>query len=232
MLSKDIFMRVFDDKDRRDIISELIFERSILSIKGDGEKLYDLRASEHTINEFICVFLDKSAEIKLSKKVTASFKVKGESYFFKSQCLVKEDYVVLDANFELYKLQRRNQYRIEIPERLGATFNATSINDKPSEDIFEMTDVSAGGCKLKMRDAHPMFQKLKKGDRVKGELIVPEKIRIELTAEVIYIKEKVNYKNVIKFVGFHFLDTSPAIDRRLFSLTLEIYREVNTLFGE
>jgi c-di-GMP-binding flagellar brake protein YcgR len=228
---QNIFTRVNNASEKRTILHKLSESRIHLNIKGEKEEdLYSLRIAKLTGKEITCLIPNPSPKIKLGKKVTCSFIMGSERYFFYTQVWVSRAAIVLDTNFELYKLQRRNHYRIDVPERLKAFLEIRKHNDNASKLKLSIIDLSGGGVKCRALATSDL--KFNVGDQIEAILTVPGKASLEVLGEIRYTDVKDVAGKDYTYCGVKFLDIKASLERRLFNLVLDIHRDVNSIFKE
>jgi c-di-GMP-binding flagellar brake protein YcgR len=178
-----------------------------------------------------CLLSQESApaiDIKNFKIVTGIFVMDKERYFFRTETSMAESLILLKNDFPLFKLQRRKYFRVEIPERLKATFEVKTLNKIPSLLVFPILDVSNGGCRSKVSEYNFIMNSLKLGDQLRGVLHIPGKISLPLEAEVRNVSDKKTVgKDTVRYLGIKFVEMKVTVDRRLFNLTLELNREIH-----
>lgn len=112
-------------------------------------KIYDL----YTKSSFIKV---DGAELAIFKKypydyetayVLCSFLCGGEPHFFRAKMTTSDKYYLLNYPEKIYKIQRRANFRFNVPVGLSHEFK---ILDQPSFKC-ELRDISLGGCKVAVR---------------------------------------------------------------------------------
>jgi len=82
------------------------------------------------------------------ERVTISFEVDRRKYFFKTSLSSKGDDISIKVPAEVFKLQRRNNFRVVIPDGVKYTAEIKTINGKRASEKFEMRDISLGGCQI------------------------------------------------------------------------------------
>lgn len=80
------------------------------------------------------------------QQIVCNFEIKGDQFFFKSQCEFDDYGILIDTPAKIYKLQRRNNFRINIPLTMPQT---TQIKEKPQLKVI-CRNLSLGGALLSL----------------------------------------------------------------------------------
>lgn len=84
-----------------------------------------------------------------NEKVTCSFQVNEDLYFFKSHLnTAQNDFSLAIPEGGFYQLQRRNNYRVSFPVGLIYTSAIKHINGVSKNIKIEIRDISLGGCQI------------------------------------------------------------------------------------
>jgi c-di-GMP-binding flagellar brake protein YcgR len=132
-------------------------------------------------NEFL-IFKNNSFPI-INEKITVSFESVGEQFFFESVATSAETKLVVQIPEKIYKLQRRNDFRVAMPMNIQPI-----IKFKPYPDLrTEIRDMSLGGCKLAIKSASKL------------DLVIDQ--RTEMHIKVLQFEEK-QLPVTIKFIDY------------------------------
>lgn len=84
-----------------------------------------------------------------NEKVTCSFQVNEDLYFFKSYLNTSQsDFSLAIPENGFFQLQRRNNYRVSFPVGLIYTSLIKSINGVSQNIKIDIRDISLGGCQI------------------------------------------------------------------------------------
>lgn len=117
------------------------------------------------------------------QQIVCNFEIKGDQFFFKSQCETDDHGILVDPPEKIYKLQRRNNFRINIPLTLPQT---TQIKEKPQLKVI-CRNISLGGALLSLSTS--------KSDDFKLNDIIHVSISI-------YDFQEKNIESIVRFVEF------------------------------
>ncbi|HRO67790.1 MAG TPA: PilZ domain-containing protein, partial [Pseudobdellovibrionaceae bacterium] len=131
----------------------------------------------------------------------------------------------LQLEKKIFQLQRRQHFRLRIPDSYQAKYQLSRLNGAPSKLKIVVHDISAGGCRLFLPYHRP---DLKSGDRIEGQFIMGGKPAIPATGEVRHVKVENLHGDEYQFVGVQFTDMTPALESRLIALVMELHRQFFT----
>lgn len=226
--TQNIFTKISDSEERIEILNRLSQTRTQLSVKTLDDQILGLRMTRVTSKEISCLLPKTNKVVLFPKMIICSFILNNERFFFRTHCWVTNSTVILDSNFTLYKLQRRNHYRVDIPARIKAAFDITHLNRRKFFHKIPIVDISSGGVKLKGQNLDFEF---KPGDTIEGTIYIPGKASIDVKGEVRYTDVKDTGKAVTTIAGLKFIEVKASVERRLFNLVLELHRDLNSLFN-
>jgi hypothetical protein len=168
--------------------------------------------------------LKASQPISLVEGVTVLFTVNEERYLAKTRFdSIEGSQAVLSVDCAIFKLQRRDNFRVTVQQMQGARFEVESINSNPARANLTLIDLSAGGLGAEIGLRTPI--QLKTGDIVSGRVLVPGFLNEMLLCEVRYLKPLGSAGSGIRHVGVQFKEMTPAIQSELNVRVLEIHRE-------
>lgn len=151
--------------------------------------------------------------------VTCSFEISAEKYFFKSHVSTVATDLLLTIPTEIFKLQRRNDFRVSVPASIPYTCEIIGIKSTPVKLKAELRDLSLGGCLLSVKINGTSFQD---GDELylKLKLNSFDWDRIHCSSKRVVSKELDSKLSV----GLKFLETSAAFATDLQSLLVQLDR--------
>jgi c-di-GMP-binding flagellar brake protein YcgR len=158
------------------------------------------------------------------EKVIFSFTVDNEKYFFQSQLYTAKDenFWEINAEMDLYKLQRRDSYRIKIPPTIKTVVLVKTGGEENAFATGHLTDLSVGGCKVSLPGIFPIIA----GQNVSLDITVPRRPTFSVIGEIRHIR-KIAHPNPQQSLGIKFRDVTSTLESKLFSITLELHRDLN-----
>ncbi|MGE5087384.1 MAG: flagellar brake protein [Bacillota bacterium] len=223
-MDQDIFKLVSREEERIKLFSDLAQAFGEVLCKGKAETLCKLRADSYNPKAHLlqCSLEEGSAKLENQESFLGYFFLGGEKYYFEGLATVASDkfYIALPA--ELFHLQRRQNYRVHIPDGYQAFFNIKSVNNKNQNITGTLGDLSSQGCRVLYKMNTPL---MKVGDSIVGNLLISKNSPIEIAGTVKHIKVDESNKTLQTF-GIEFKSLTPILENKLFALTMEIHKEV------
>ena len=82
------------------------------------------------------------------QEVTCSFEYKESKFFFKSSLTNKGGELVLDTPENIFQMQRRNDFRVNIPPNSGYVCEIVKVNTAKKKITVDLRNLSLGGCQI------------------------------------------------------------------------------------
>ena len=172
------------------------------------------------------IYCEKSTDpIPLSgqERVIICFDVGVEKYFMQATIVPTADSNLwkIDSQTTIFKLQRRQSFRISIPSIYKSKAILRSSETNQQLCVGVLTDISSGGCKVLVEGS----SLLKGGEMPLIDIYIGRRDPITLSCEI---------RNVIKLsdphaqdsLGIMFRLVNSATESKLFAITLELHREL------
>lgn len=227
---KEIFSSVPEDERTalfRDL--EKLKSEMMCKLKNNDDLVYVEASRYDGHDRLICSLKAGSPPPqKLPQPVVVAFSLNAERYFFTTD--LKEHsggFYLLDVSGTIFQLQRRENFRVRIPESYGTLVGIGTVNGEPFNLRGNVVDLSAGGCRITIKNQTPA---LKAGDKITGELLVGRKPEFPFDGIVRHVKMET--KPLGQTLGFEFAAASRALENRIFSITMELHREFFSRRGE
>ncbi|KHD89769.1 MAG: hemolysin [Bdellovibrio sp. ArHS] len=222
-MDKDIFTLVGREEEKLKLWKDLAQAKGELLCKGQEDSICKLRVIFfNTKTNCLECTVESTTKLKSQEEYLGHFFLGGEKYYFQGFAQIHQDKVVVPIADELYHLQRRQNYRVRIPEGYQAFYNIILVNEQPQKIIGQLADLSSQGCRVIYRMDAPL---MKLGDKVTGHLVIGKRPPVEIQGLVRHIKVDEGNK-VIQTFGIEFTPLATMIENKLFALTMEIHKEV------
>ncbi|WP_413558665.1 flagellar brake protein [Bdellovibrio sp. HCB209] len=219
-MDQEIFKKVSREDEKVKLFIDLASALGEVLCKGKSETLVKLKAVHwHSKSKHLECLLESKETLANGEEFLGYFFLGGEKYYFEAKATVYQNRCQFQLPPEVFHLQRRQNYRVRIPESYPIYFDVTEINGSPVKIHARLADLSSQGCRLIEKG---ITTPLKSGDKLEGHLSVKKNAPIELSAEVRHIKNE----DGSQMVGLEFSGLSPILENNLFALTLEIHKEV------
>jgi hypothetical protein len=219
----EIFTKV-SDPERQRLFKDLATNRTQIVCKGESDQIYHFVADRTTPkNELLCTIpFGIPAPLK-DNDLVCNFFIGGERYFFRTLATVEKDLVHLKTDTELFHLQRRQNYRIKIPENYLSKFSISAANGFPVKVSGTLYDLSSGGCRVTVNAALPV---LGTGQEITGQVVIGNREPIDFEGTIRHYKMEGSTPQTTKQIfGVEFKPLSTFLEGKLFAVTLDLHRE-------
>lgn len=222
-MDQDIFTLIKDERDKLKIWVDLGKSKGEILCKGKADSLCKVRVSFfNAATTLLEGVFDGPDKLQNGEEYLGYFFLGGEKYYFQGRAQVVANMTVIPVAAELYHLQRRQNYRVRLPEIYPAFYNIVQINSSPQEISGRLADMSSQGCRVIYRMDTPL---LKIGDNVVGELVISDRPGFEVKGIVRHIKVHEGNK-VSQNFGIEFSPLPAILESKLFAITMELHKEL------
>jgi c-di-GMP-binding flagellar brake protein YcgR len=170
----------------------------------------------------VCAKGEDIIPITGEERVIICFTVNAEKYFIQSKINPAGDgkWWRIDGFSDLFKLQRRQAFRIRIPLAYKTKATIKDLNDKVV-CTGVIVDISSGGCKVIVDGS----SKLQGGEIQNIELIIGRRDSISVSGEIRHVR-KIESPKIQDQLGVMFKSVSSILESKLFAITMELHREL------
>lgn len=222
-MDQDIFTLIKDENDKTKLWVDLGAAKGEIICKGKEDALCKVRVTFfNAATESIEGTFETSTLMADGEDYLGHFFLGGEKYYFQTKARVSKGTIVIRIPDELYHLQRRQNYRVRLPEIYPAFYNIIQVNSKPEKIPGRLADLSSQGCRVVYRMDSPL---MKMGDKVIGQLVIGQRAPIEVHGIVRHIKTHEGSK-VIQTFGIEFMPLPSILENKLFAITMELHKEL------
>lgn len=223
----DDFQKVVNPTEIRSILQSLAKSKYEIQAKltTSDTSLFTLKCYKFEGELLYTQIAKTPEEIHFKGEFIVSFLVGDIKYYGLSKYRFLDGDVVLEFIEGLFQLQRRQDFRLKIPDRLHAFYQIKSRNNEIINAKTLIFDMSAGG----LRVAYPILGiNLEAGDHLIGELDLKNRLSIDIEAEVKHITMHATNKQS-QSAGLQFINLTQKSKNKLASLVLDLYREYFTV---
>ncbi len=144
-----------------------IFDQHSKSIflPNSGEKICIAKTLPHKYNK---------------EEIICCFDYNGETHLFKSYVSNADTNYLVDRPSEICKMQRRENFRVNVPTSLKHTFKII----REASLKCELRDISLGGCKISITNAFPLEFKI--GDKLSCSVGLLDAEPLMLKTEIVF----------------------------------------------
>lgn len=194
----------------------------ICKLKNTDDLVYIEASRYDGHDKLVCTLKRTSPPPKdLPQPVVVAFSLNADRYFFTTDLRsAAGGFFSLDVSGTIFQLQRRENFRVRIPESYGTLVGIGNINGHAFNLRGSVIDLSAGGCRITMKGNDPL---LKAGDRISGEMLIGRKPELPFEGVIRHVKQESS--PTAQTFGFEFNSMNRALENRIFSITMELHRE-------
>ena len=219
---QNIFLLVNDAQDKNKVLSDLVRYSAEVKVKTLDPRAPIGVVSPRDINgqKVLCKVMGSLSFASQAQELITQFHLAEQKYICQLNSVLRQDILELDFSSALYKVQRREDFRLRLPAgyqgRLTIQINGRKIKCK-------LVDISAGGCRIEI----PPDLKWEVGNTFKGVLstLMRDDLDVELTVRHV---GKAGAKDTIRSVGAQFTNQTEIVKNRMAALVMDLYREFFT----
>jgi c-di-GMP-binding flagellar brake protein YcgR len=167
-------------------------------------------------------------DIILNAAVIANFVIQPETFLMKSELTATGREILLDISRELFKVQRRDYFRLSFPAGYQATFDFESFNQSPVHHKVALSNLSGGGFGFEFQpDKVPG---VKTDVEVFGQLRIGDHYKKKFQGTIRHVRTVGSMGSGIFRAGVQFNGIAPSDREELIQLVLTIHRELFSRF--
>ena len=155
-----------------------------------------------------------------NEEVICSFEIKDERYLFRTNLNSTRAELLLNLPYDIYQLQRRNNFRVMIPAAVSYVCTIRSVNFAKTNIKAELRDLSMGGCLVILQNADKL--NIPKDSEVEMSLKLNEFDTPSIKTEAKHLRP-VESNNTLQ-IGLQYLDPSADFLSELQNLLMQLDR--------
>lgn len=218
------FEKVAHRKDRERVWNTLIESRcEILVVDHKKQKIV---AIPHSLSGPNLVLTAAQPErLPLANPCILNFSIGPEKYFMKADLNHRlGSAVTLDIHQDLFKLQRRDSFRLAFPPGFRAQISLTHRNSLELKMNCSLADLSGGGCAFEFNSSPDMT--FKAGDIVSARLQVGKEFDEQVTGVVRHCRMVGSRGSGLCRVGLEFQNLKISKQEEIIRLVMDLHREL------
>ncbi|MEQ1876812.1 MAG: PilZ domain-containing protein [Bdellovibrionia bacterium] len=219
-VGQNIFSKVTVKNDRERVYARLIEDRAVFTYQI-GNIIYRGRAYDRQGRTLVFDTLDP-LEIQQPADATVSFSIGPEMFFIKTRVIPKKNHAVFDIGTDLYKLQRRDNFRLIIPKGYRARFELRSIDLDQQVANFPVVDLSGGGLSFEMLYA---TDSMRVGSQVAGFLKIGDLFTKPVVGLVRHVRPFGSMGSGLFRCGIQFEGLVSTDREEIIQMVMKIHRE-------
>ena len=209
----EIFHRVRSEDEKMDLLRSLDHHKRFVSIKMISapvkSQILRLQVKKLRGKLLILDLPTKSSWPSETGELSYEFLIGDDIFLGRAKFEKKEQEIALTVDQDLFRLQRRDNFRLKFPASRKAVFRSEGYE-------WRLVDLSAGGFRLQVS---PGSKELPKKPIV-GLLSIQGTDPVELQAQVVPFSEKQDS------MGLKFVNLTPQVSNELHLLVMSLYREL------
>lgn len=148
------------------------------------------------------------------------FQLGNQKYITQVEFKRNEDLVALSMSKKLFRVQRREFFRLKLPKTFRGVLRIDNIGVEKVYQDFKLVDISGGGCKVEV----PLEVRLTPGIPFSGTLKLPDREDGKFQC-IVRHKSMIDVQPQVQWVGIQFID-SQSQQNKLASLVMDLHREL------
>ncbi len=222
MESNGIFAKL-SEQQKKALLEKLAKLKGLLFCKTGKDLMIRVKVHRFDKSKILtCEKIEQFYPPPADEKMVMSFTIENEKYFFQSCLTATEDDKLweVSAETELFKLQRRDSFRIRIPDSIKTTAILKTSDTNQAFASGSVIDLSSGGCKIQLPGIFPVIP----GQTVNFEMTIGRRHPFNVAGEIRHVK-KIAEPKPQQTLGVMFRDMSAILESKLFTITMELHRE-------
>ncbi len=149
-MSEPTFFNQLSDQNSKEVLAFLVHNQTNLIVKVDKKHFKTKMLTKKNDREFtVYKFNFQNYQ---NEAVVCSFDIKDEKYFFKSIMKATNAELLISFPNEVFQLQRRNDFRVNIPTNVTYLCELKTVNKTRLNVMAELRDLSLGGCLVSVKE--------------------------------------------------------------------------------
>jgi hypothetical protein len=227
--SNTIFTPISTRGERISIYEAVIASETSVACQLPGKNLLNLRPVALMGGAMKAVAVE-STEIKGVHKVIATFTQWKENFFLKTKLEgVGRGNFLLSLDAELYKLQRRDAFRVPLPKKYKAKVSIHRVNGTKYHKSLKIANLSSGGFAIDVEP--PDVFDFEAKDVLLCNIEIKDKLDKRVMAEIRYKQQLGSCGSGLVRYGVKFIGFSEGDIAEVTKVAMEVYREAFAKFS-
>lgn len=217
-MDKDLFSKISTEKLRENIYKQLIDYGPEIQIQLVPQSLDYFKAKSIENSEVVMERQNTPPSALESQKILASVVIGPDRYFIKTSLRADDRFYYLKKSDEIYKIQRRENFRLSMPDDWKAIFKIYQIADKTFVHEYSVFDISISGFSFDYQEQDKPPYKIEQN--LSGQLVLPNRLDISISAN---IKNHRKAGNSIR-IGVAFEALNSKDESKIQRILMELHR--------
>ena len=217
------FKKISDPSEKQKLLNDLFTGPCEILAKPHQatSEITLLQAEMYVDPDLTFKIIDPEFELKEIGEIILQMTIGSEKYLWSTSYKLTNRTISVKTTSPIYLLQRREDFRLKIPENFSTFFQIHELNGKPTKRIFRVIDLSAGGCRLLENNSKEI---LKANDEFKATLKIDDRPSFEINGKILHSYSEDGQKN--PSYGIQFINLAPPIKNKIAGLVMDLYRQL------
>ncbi len=148
-MSQQAFFAKLDGSKKMELVDYLIQSKCEFLVKIKDQHYKSKILTEKGLTSF-SIYKFFSGSFK-HQEVSCSFDYKDSKFFFRSSLTNNGGELILDTPSDIFQMQRRNDFRVNLPPKSGYTCEIVRVNDSKKKIPVDLRNLSLGGCQIAVK---------------------------------------------------------------------------------
>lgn len=191
----------------------------------DAKKIQIIAIPQSLSGHNLILTVSQPDKLPLSNPCVLNFSIGTEKYFMRIDVQSKlGSAIAIDINHELYKLQRRESFRLVFPTGYKCHFDVKMKSGRPFNHSFVLADLSGGGLAFEFSSSSQM--ELKAGEPMNGILTIGKDFAEEVDVVIRHVRMVGSRGSGLCRVGAEFQSLKVSKQEQIIKLVMDLHREL------
>jgi hypothetical protein len=224
MSGQTFFEKVTHRADRERVWSTLLQSR--IDVLVVDSKKVQLIATPHSINGHTLILnVSQPEKLPPNNPCVLNFSIGDEKYFMRLDVQTRlGSAITIDVHQDLYKLQRRESFRLTFPPGYKCHFDIRIKSGQNFKHSFTLADISGGGLAFEL-SPNPQIQ-FQKDEPLRGVLTIGQDFVEEVDVIVRHVRMVGSRGSGLCRVGTEFQGIKKSTQEQIIKLVMDLHREL------
>lgn len=222
---QNIFTRINTKKLRERAFELLTSKFGAATVRVKNGDSYKVQIVSRTGKQISAETTEGLFDLQGFVNIIFSFDIGPEKYFMQTSAnITSEKYIDISTLSDLFKLQRRQNFRVDLVDNYSSILKIFKVNQVAVDHDFKIKDLSLGGLSFDMDLESPLD--ISQEQMIIGKVIIPEKkLHIPISAVVRYVNRIGSMGSGIRRAGLEFDPLDAQIENQMLEVLIEAQRK-------
>lgn len=224
---QNIFTRINTRKLKERAFTKLLESRNAATVKVKGGNSYQVDVYERSGKQFSGEIFGADATFVESGVVNIvfSFNIGPEKFFMQTTAEIEDSKnIKISGLSELFKLQRRQNFRVEIPGTYSPSIYIETLEETQIKHNYSVLDLSLGGLAFEIPMDSPLA--IEQGNILHGQFHMEDfPLKFSFRSEVRYITYVGSRGSGVRKVGIEFSPLETELENNMLEILIQIQKE-------